>query len=134
MDAGVNLPGNFHDSKSTLWCNIYDHIMALPDGYVVVCDSAFNTGGRLKGKLVKLAERKADDNSEKSGYEKSLTHLRQCSEWGNQVLTGAFRCMRTKLPTDNIKRPEFNGVIFFSIIGGQRHVAAIKSRHTLMNC
>jgi hypothetical protein len=104
IDAGVNLPGNFHDSKSTLWCNIYDHIIGLPEGYVVVCDSAFNTGGLLKTKLVKLKEEKHDENRTKTEYEKSLTHLRQCSEWGNNVLTGAFRRLKTSLPTDNLKR------------------------------
>ena len=107
FDAGINLPGNFHDSKGTLWCHIYDHIAALPEGYVVVCDSAFNTGGNLKGKLVKLKEAPTGDEEiaqEKSDYEKSLTHLRQCSEWGNNVLTGVFRRLRTKLPTDNVKR------------------------------
>ena len=104
IDAGVNLPGNFHDSKSTLWCNIYDHIESLPEGFVVVCDSAFNTGGKLKDKLVKLADAQFDESKEKSEYEKALTHLRQCSEWGNNILTGTFRRLKTKLPTDNLKR------------------------------
>jgi len=108
VDAGNNLPGNFHDSKATLWCHIYDHIAALPEGYIVVCDSAFNTGGNLKGKLVKLKEAPTGEEKiaqKKSDNEKSLTHhLRQCSEWGNNVLTGVFCSLRTKLPTDNTKR------------------------------
>jgi hypothetical protein len=104
IDAGVNLPGNFHDSKSTLWCNIYDHIESLPEGFVVVCDSAFNTGGKLKDKLVKLADAQFDETKEKSEYEKALTHLRKCSEWRNNILTGTFRRLKTKLPTDNLKR------------------------------
>ena len=93
IDAGVNLPGNFHDSKSTLWCHIYDHISDLPDGYKVVCDSAFSTGGRMKDKLVKLKENtnNNDENKNDDEHEKSLTHLRQCSEWGNNVLVSVFR-------------------------------------------
>ena len=51
VDAAVNPPGNFHDSKSSLWGRIYDHIAALPDGFVVVCDSAFHCGGPMEGKL-----------------------------------------------------------------------------------
>ena len=54
VDAVVNCPGNFHDSKSTLWGNICKHIGAIPAGFIVVCDSAFETRGDLKGKLVKL--------------------------------------------------------------------------------
>ena len=38
VNAVVNCPGNFHDSKSTLWRNIYEHIVAMPAGFVVVCD------------------------------------------------------------------------------------------------
>ena len=45
VDAVINCPGNFHDSKSTLWGNIYDHIIAMPAGYIVVCDSDFETRG-----------------------------------------------------------------------------------------
>ena len=33
-----------------------------------------------------------------------LTYLRQCSEWGNYVLVGAFQLLKTFLPTSNIKR------------------------------
>lgn len=36
----------------------------------------------------------------------ALTHLRQCSEWGNQVLVGVFRRLKVKLETDNISRAQ----------------------------
>ena len=47
IDAAVNTPGRFHDSKSTLWCNISSHIVSLPDGYDVVCYSAFTVKGEI---------------------------------------------------------------------------------------
>ena len=102
VDAAVNCPGNFHDSKSTLWTGIYDHIANLPDGFIVVCDSAFVCTGRMEGKLVKL---KDDRNGFAfTGFDMSLTHLRQASEWGNGVLVNAFRRLRRPLPTDNVRR------------------------------
>jgi len=102
IDAVVNCPGSFHDSKSTLWGNIYDHIVAMPAGFIVVCDSAFETRGALKGKLVKL---KGDNEGfAETSYEKSLTHLRQASEWGNGVLVNAWRRLKAPLPTNNTKR------------------------------
>lgn len=91
VDAGINLPGNFHASKLTPWCHIYDHISAILEGYIIVCDSAFYICGNLKGNMVKLKETPTGDEEivrEKSYYEKSLTHLCQSSEWGNNILTG----------------------------------------------
>ena len=32
VDAAINCPGNFHDSKCTLWGNIYNHIIDTPAG------------------------------------------------------------------------------------------------------
>ena len=54
VDAIVNYPGNFHNSKSSLWGNIYNHMIAILVDLIVVCDSAFETRGNLKRKLVKL--------------------------------------------------------------------------------
>ena len=42
-DDAVNLPENFHDSKSTLWSRIYDHTISLTDKYIVVYDSVLMT-------------------------------------------------------------------------------------------
>ena len=110
VDAVVNTPGNFHDSKSTLWGNVYDHISTLPDGFKVVCDSAFETRGFLSGKLVKL--KNADGGFAETSYDKSLTHLRQSSEWGNGVLCNAWRRLRMPLPTNNTNR----GLLLWSCI------------------
>ena len=110
VDAVVNTPGNFHDSKSALWGNIYEHIIALPDGFIVVCDSAFETRGDLKGKLVKL--KSECEGYAETSHDKSLTHLRQSSEWGNGVLCNSWRRLQTRLPTDNIKR----GLLLWSCI------------------
>ena len=34
----------------------------------------------------------------------SLTYLRQCSEWGKNILTEVFRRLRSLLPADNMAR------------------------------
>ena len=103
VDAAINLPGNFHYSRSPWWCNLYKHFEALPAPYKCVCDDAFYTGGSMSGKLVKTNERFLE-NSPRSSYDQSLTHLRQCSEWGNNILMGCWRRLRTKLPTNNVAR------------------------------
>ena len=51
VDTGVNFPGTFHDSKATNWVGLYENILCLPEGAVVVADSAFDPkvcGGKLK--------------------------------------------------------------------------------------
>lgn len=103
VDCAVNCPGNFHDSRSAWWCKLYDHIAHIPDGYLCCCDDAFVTSGELRNKLVKTKE-PYNQNNQRTGYDEQLTHLRQCSEWGNNVLTGCFRRLRNPLPTHNIKR------------------------------
>jgi hypothetical protein len=62
----------------------------LPQGFKGCCEDAFNTQGNLKDKLVKTKEAYKEGNT-RSHYDQQLTHLRQCSEWGNNVLTGVFR-------------------------------------------
>ena len=79
VDAAVNYPGNFHDSRSTLWSNIYNHMATIPDGFKCACDSAFYTGGRLADKLVKTNEEFVEGMA-RSEYDSQLTHLRQASE------------------------------------------------------
>ena len=55
--------------------------------------------------MFKLFKLKGKPNScERNEMEKSLTHLRQCSEWGNHVLVDTFRKLKGKLPTNNRKR------------------------------
>ena len=31
VDAAINLPGCFHDSRSAWWCKLYQHFESLPD-------------------------------------------------------------------------------------------------------
>jgi hypothetical protein len=112
IDAAVNLPGCYHDSRSSLWCKIYDHVAKLPDGYKCVCDDAFCTVGKVKDKLVKTNEQYNEDTVS-SKYDQQLTHLRQCSEWGNHVLTGTFRVLLKKLPTDNVRRAKIQWSCIF---------------------
>ena len=105
VDCVVNLPGNFHDLKSTKWGGMYNHIGKLPVPYKVCCDDAFYTKDFLEGKLVKTKERYIEgEQNVRDGYDQSLTHLRQASEWGNNVLVGTFWRLKKKLPTDNKKR------------------------------
>jgi hypothetical protein len=105
VDCGVNAPGSFHDSRTSWWCNIYSHFLEIPDGFKCVCDDAFCTSGDLAGKLVKTKE-EFKEGFMRGIYDQSLTHLRQCSEWGNNILTGNWRRLRTKLPTDNVARAQ----------------------------
>jgi len=102
VDAAINLPGNFHDSKASMYGRLYDHIQQLPDPFCIVADSAFQTGGSLKDKVRKLDENKYGKT--KTDEEKALTHLRQGSEWGNHTLTGCFRRLKNRLPTNNDSR------------------------------
>ena len=46
----------------------------------------------------------ANPKKTKKKYDQQLTHLRQCSEWRNNVLTGVFRVLRSKLPTHDVSR------------------------------
>ena len=100
---GMNFRGNFHDSKSTLWCHIHDRIMSLPDGCALVCDSAFVTLRKLKGKIVELKEITLEHVKERTDKEKALNHIQQCDEWGNNVLIGEFSRLRVKILTNNLK-------------------------------
>ena len=52
VDGAVNTPGNYHDSRSTSWCNLHGNIMHIPDGFKIVCDSEFAIGGELEGKVI----------------------------------------------------------------------------------
>lgn len=101
-NAVVNSTGNFHDSRAATWGDIYDHISLLHPPYRVVCDSAFQTGGVLIHKLIKSHKKNTSYDGEGAGV--AATHLRQCSEWGNANLTGTFRRLKRRLPTDNTKR------------------------------
>ena len=102
IDAAINLPGNFHDSKASMYGHLYDHIEKLPDPFCIVADSAFQSVGSLKDKVRKLDENKYGKT--KSDEEKALTHLRQGSEWGNNTLVGCFRRLKNRLPTNNDAR------------------------------
>ena len=56
VDAGINAPGAFHDSRSAWWCKIYDHCKELPDGFKCCCDDAFFTSGHFSS-LALLGDR-----------------------------------------------------------------------------
>ena len=99
VDAGINLPGNFHDSKGSMYANLYWHIESLKDPFVIVADSAFQATGELDGKIKKLDENKY--GKPKTDQEHALTHLRQSAEWGNNTLTGSFRRLKNRLPMNN---------------------------------
>ena len=79
-------------------------MMALPVGHAVACDSDFMTSRKFKIKIVKLKEATLEDREERTGKDKSLTHSRKLSGSGNNDLTKAFRGLRVKNPTENLKR------------------------------
>ena len=103
VDAVVNAPGNYHDSRSTKWGNIYDHCIKIPTLFKCVCDDTFYTQGELQDKLIKTKE-EYTEGEKRGDYDMTLTHLRQCSEWVNQTFTGCFQRLKELLPTDNEKR------------------------------
>ena len=103
VDAVINAPGTFHDSKSTQWGNVYEHIKKLKPGYKCCCDDAFGTKGDLKDKLIKTKD-EYREGFERSSYDMACTHLRQSSEWGNNILVGINRRLRAPLPLDNVMR------------------------------
>jgi hypothetical protein len=102
VDAGINLPGNFHDSKGSMYANLYWHIESLKDPFVIVADSAFQATGELDGKIKKLDENMY--GKPKTDQEHALTHLHQSAEWGNNTLTGSFQRLKNRLPTNNNAR------------------------------
>ena len=70
---------------------MYNHIGKLPALYTVCCYDALYTKDFLEGKLVKTKEQYIEgEQNVRDGYDQSLTHLRQASEWGNNVLVGTF--------------------------------------------
>ena len=103
VDTVVNAPGSFHDSKVVKLGNVYEHVSCLPNGCKCCCDDTFSISGILSNKLFKTKEQYKGGVS-RSTYDMSLTHLRQCSEWGNTILTGVFRRLRSLLPIDNMSR------------------------------
>ena len=130
VDCVVNAPGSFHDSTSSWWGGIYDHFENLPDGCKCCCDSAqFYTKGKLDGKLVKTKE-EFKEGLIRSSYDQSLTHLRQCSEWGNNTWIGGFRRLRTPLPTDNQRR----GLIMWSSIYLHNWRTETMERNQILTC
>lgn len=74
VDYGLNTPASFHDSRTSWWCNLYSHFLAIPDGFKCVCDNAFYTSGDMTGKLVKTKE-EFKERFIKCIYDQSLTHL-----------------------------------------------------------
>ena len=73
------LSKEFHDSKSTLWYLICDHMMAITDGHLLVCDSDFMTSVKLSGKILKL--KKLHEKLEK----KELIRIRILLTLGNAL-------------------------------------------------
>ena len=104
VNAAINMPGSFHDSKQH-FMQLCTHIADLPDPLCMMCDSTFQTRGKLGG--TKFKSKFLDkDKAEINERDASLTHLRQCSEWGNQVLVGVFWHLKIKLETDNIQQAQ----------------------------
>ena len=96
-------PATFYYWYYQLWCDIYEHIRMIPDGYKVAYDRLFTTKRPLDNKLIKK-ENPTSVRTEKTARDATLTYLRQCSEWGNRNLTGIFCFLSLKLSTDNCEK------------------------------
>ena len=92
----VNAPRTFHDSISTQWGNVYEHIKKSKPGYKCCYDNAFGNKGDLQDKLIKT-KNEYRDGFERSSYDMTCTHLRQSLEWGNNILVGVNWQLRAKI-------------------------------------
>ena len=104
MAAQVNAPGSWHDSRVAH--NIYRILeQQTPDGYYLVCDTAFPHGrsqvsSRLKAPL-KAGDIGPSDpqlQADVLAFNRQLLSYRQTAEWGMRQLQGAFA--RLRLPMD----------------------------------
>ena len=57
----------------------------------------------LKDKLIKLKGTTLKNGEESMKKGMALTYIRQCTAWGNNVLTEFFRRLRFKLPKNDLK-------------------------------
>ena len=58
----------------------YDHVIDMPNGHVLACDSAFTTSGKLNGKIVKLKETALENGEERNDKDKVIAHVWKCDE------------------------------------------------------
>jgi len=130
VDAAVNCPGNIHDSKSSLWDHMYDHISDLPDGFVVVCNPAFHCSGPMAGKLVKLKEDK--EGVVFSGYDQSLTNMQQSSQWEMECCVMRSEDCGHRYQQITFDVAIFYGCTFQHTIFILTHVIKIRSEHTFV--
>ena len=99
--AGMNYWGTNHDSTTALESGIYHSLTQhLTRGLYIAGDCAFPSINRKIRRVSKANEGGAQSPHELA-WEKSLTALRQCSEWGNNELCRVFPRLKTKWDINN---------------------------------
>lgn len=94
--AYINAPGSWHDSLQAR--ELYEHVLQLPPNLKIICDSAFQAGTYLGGRILKVIKGANRDLTEE---EEEITFLRQSAEWGNHHLHAAFPRLCTRLPASD---------------------------------
>lgn len=103
MSAQVNAPGSWHDSyvAHPLYSKLLER---TPDGFYLVCDTAFPRGmqqvsGHLKAPLKDgdTAPSNPTLQTQVLAFNCQLLSYRQSTEWGMKQIQGSFDCLRLPL-------------------------------------
>lgn len=114
--ASINCPGSWHDSNVAR--PIIAKVIESIGDYAICVDQGFPRSGELFGKFVgPLTEsrRLHLDPSLRDhliARHNKYVSLRQASEWGMRALQGSFSRLKSRLPSDQVKRQR----IIYSII------------------
>lgn len=106
--AAINYPGSWHDS--TVSAGLARWAIEKMDGFKLCVDQGFPRSGALKGKFVgplTQSQRNrlpAAERDEKILESARYVSLRQASEWGMRALQGSFTRLKSRLPSDKLKR------------------------------
>ena len=94
--CGMNYWGSYHDSTTAHQSGIYDCLLQhMPDNLYIAGDCAFpSIEGRIR-RVSKVGE-SGPQTPDAVAWERSLTALRQCSEWGNNELCNKFPRLKAK--------------------------------------
>lgn len=94
--CGMNYWGSYHDSTTAHQSGIYDCLLEhMPDTLYIAGDCAFPS---IEGRIRRVSKVGENGPQTQAGvaWEKSLTGLRQCSEWGNNELCDKFSRLKAK--------------------------------------
>ncbi|KAF9484657.1 hypothetical protein BDN70DRAFT_825117 [Pholiota conissans] len=107
LDANVNAPGSWHDSRVARPIYEKPH-HDTPDGFYLVADTAFPRGTQdIEGRImapIKAGQRfrgTTKEIEERFLYDRELLAYRQTAEWGMRSIQGSFGRLRLPLPIDD---------------------------------